>query len=79
LKPDPISKIPNTKSADGMAQGEGSEFNPPMLQKKKKRKKKGRVWGLGVLLSARVFICLTCKSLRFNLQHHIKGEFVFDN
>jgi hypothetical protein len=39
---DPISKIPNTKSAGGMAQGIGvyPEFKSLYSKKKKKKKKK---------------------------------------
>jgi hypothetical protein len=34
---DPISKIPNTKGAGGVAQGVGPEFKPQYLKKKKKK------------------------------------------
>jgi hypothetical protein len=36
---DPISKIPNTKGAGGVAQGVGPEFKPQYLKKKKKERK----------------------------------------
>jgi hypothetical protein len=35
---EPISKIPNTKRAGGVAQGVGSEFKPHYAKKKKKKK-----------------------------------------
>jgi hypothetical protein len=34
--PDPISKIPNTKKAGGVAQGVGPEIKPQYRKKKKK-------------------------------------------
>jgi hypothetical protein len=37
---DPISKIPNTKRADGVAQGIGHEFKPQYHKKKKKKERK---------------------------------------
>jgi hypothetical protein len=37
---DPISKIPITKRAGGVAQGEGPEFKPQYHEKKKKERKK---------------------------------------
>jgi hypothetical protein len=36
---DPISKIPNTKRAGGVAQSVSSEFKPQYQKKEKKRKK----------------------------------------
>jgi hypothetical protein len=33
---DPISKIPNTKRADGVAQGLGPEFNTPNTAKRER-------------------------------------------
>jgi hypothetical protein len=38
LKPDPISKMPNTKRAGGVAQGLDPEFKPQYGKKGKKRK-----------------------------------------
>jgi hypothetical protein len=35
---DPISKIPNTKRAGGVAQGVGPEFKPQYRKKKKEKK-----------------------------------------
>jgi hypothetical protein len=34
---DPISKLPNTKSAGGVTQGVGSEFKPQYCKKRKKK------------------------------------------
>jgi hypothetical protein len=40
---DPISKIPITKRAGGVAQGEGPEFKPQYQKKKKKKEKKKKM------------------------------------
>jgi hypothetical protein len=39
---DPISKIPNTKRVDGVAQGVGQEFKPQYCKKVNKEKKNER-------------------------------------
>jgi hypothetical protein len=51
---DPISKIPKTKRASGVAQGIGPEFKP-WYTKKKKKKKQGEHQRKGCVFLALIF------------------------